>query len=514
MSSPKKTVLGRQSSDESSSSKAMEHLGHKRRWMAQLHPKLAFSGEHNPPSSDGPNTGATGESISGSDDFFSSFSEFTNDSLPSVSSSPSPHSSYRKNFTLSCSSSLSEEDDEEEDVQDWLVEDLDGEGLQSMSSHATDEDSGVIRGASIPDTTKQEGNEMFAQLREITDLQFDSLEPSDQQELIRSIETRTMYPGDIVVREGDDDDGGCFFLILGPEDAQVEVVRTVNGAEEFLTRLGRGQYFGQKYFMSNRVVRRNASIRVVTETTLGCIAPEHFHLWHKFRTFLLMKAVPLIRTLPQSDQLEMYSLLQHQEFQDGEYIIRQGDVGDKFYIITDGAADIIEESWDGFKVRRDVLTRLYEGHFFGEMAIIYDEPRVASVVAVGRTACLYLSKAAFRDALTTQQFHKMMQNVAYERTLVRERREKTNIAKMHNLETSSTSNSMSNDTDDMSSPYRSASLSSRMRRASDSYASYSSVFPTVLILAMQVILRQRSLPLVSLYVNDSPPVTDLLISIL
>jgi hypothetical protein len=88
-----------------------------------------------------------------------------------------------------------------------------------------------------------------------------------------------------------------------------------------------------------------------------------------------MKAVPLIRTLPQSEQIEMYSLLQHQEFQDGEYIIRQGDVGDKFYIITDGAADVIEESYDSFHFRREVLTRLYEGHFFGEMAIIYDEPR-------------------------------------------------------------------------------------------------------------------------------------------
>jgi CRP-like cAMP-binding protein len=127
----------------------------------------------------------------------------------------------------------------------------------------------------------------------------------------------------------------------------------------------------------------------------------------------------------------MYSLLQHQEFQDGDYIIRQGDVGDKFYIITGGAADVIEESFDGFYFRRDVLTRLYEGHFFGEMAIIYDEPRcvvpatsplclhhilsdflscrVASVVAVGRTSCLYLSKAAFREALSTQQFHMMMQ---------------------------------------------------------------------------------------------------------
>jgi CRP-like cAMP-binding protein len=156
-------------------------------------------------------------------------------------------------------------------------------------------------------------------------------------------------------------------------------------------------------------IQRNATVRAVTHTLLGAIFPKDFYLWHKFRTFLLMKAVPLIRTLPQSDQLEMYSLLQHQEFQDGEFIIRQGDVGDKFYIITGGAADVVEESFDGFYFRRDVLTRLYEGHFFGEMAIIYDEPRVASVVAVGRTSCLYLSKAAFREALSTQQFHMMMQ---------------------------------------------------------------------------------------------------------
>lgn len=181
-----------------------------------------------------------------------------------------------------------------------------------------------------------------------------------------------------------------------------------------------------------------------------------------------MKAVPLIRTLPQSEQIEMYSLLQHQEFHDGEYIIRQGDVGDKFYIITDGAADVIEESFDGYHFRREVLTRLYEGHFFGEMAIIYDEPRVASVVAVGRTSCLYLSKAAFREALTTQQFHMMMQvilcsffyfmskqNVAYERTLVRERREKTHIAKLLSHESSST---VSNLTEDM--PLQSPSFKS------------------------------------------------------
>jgi CRP-like cAMP-binding protein len=63
--------------------------------------------------------------------------------------------------------------------------------------------------------------------------------------------------GEIIIREGDDDDGGCFYLVLGPLDAQVEVVRMVNDAEEFLTRLGAGEYFGQKYFMNNRTVMQH-----------------------------------------------------------------------------------------------------------------------------------------------------------------------------------------------------------------------------------------------------------------
>ena len=69
------------------------------------------------------------------------------------------------------------------------------------------------------------------------------------------------------------------------------------------------------------------------------------------------------------------------------------------------------------------MHRLYEGHFFGEMALIYDEPRVASVIAVGKTSCLYLSKAAFREALTDKQFHIMMQDISYQRVITREKRE-------------------------------------------------------------------------------------------
>jgi CRP-like cAMP-binding protein len=255
------------------------------------------------------------------------------------------------------------------------------------------------------------------------------------------------------------------------------------GSEEFLTTLGPSQYFGEKFFLTNRTVtdhhkalsshspfqiQRNATVRAVTRTLLGVVYPKDFYLWHKFRTFLLMKAVPLIRTLPQSDQLEMYSLLQHQEFQDGDYIIRQGDVGDKFYIITGGAADVVEEAFDGFYFRRDVLTRLYEGHFFGEMAIIYDEPRCVDSFLLAlllphsplqscKCGCCRanLMSLSFQSRIQGSSLdpavphddagrkvdpflsRNSLQNVAYERTLVRERREKTNIAKLLSHETSS-----------------------------------------------------------------------------
>lgn len=169
--------------------------------------------------------------------------------------------------------------------------------------------------------------------------------------------------------------------------------------------------------------KRNATVRALTAVTLACVAPEQFSAWQQFRTYLLMKAVPLIRTLPENEQIEMYSLLQHQEFEDGEYIVRQGDIGDKFYIITDGAADVIEEMVTGFRRNRNVLTRLYEGHSFGELALIYDEPRVASVQAVGSTSCLYLSKVAFRQALSTTQFNEVMQEISYQRMVLREKRE-------------------------------------------------------------------------------------------
>jgi CRP-like cAMP-binding protein len=174
-------------------------------------------------------------------------------------------------------------------------------------------------------------------------------------------------------------------------------------------------------------------VRALSSVKIGVVSKEHFHVWHDFRIFLLMKAVPLFRTLPDYEQLEMYSLLEHQDFEDGEYIVTQGDIGDKFYVITDGAVDIVETVLGADnQYHKNILTRLYEGNFFGELALIYDEPRVASVIAVGHTSCLYITKDKFREALSGKQFHDAMEKIAHKRSEMREQRIDISIHGEHN----------------------------------------------------------------------------------
>ena len=138
-----------------------------------------------------------------------------------------------------------------------------------------------------------------------------------------------------------------------------------------------GKCFGEKFFISRREAKRTATIAAVTETKVGLVSPAHFHKWDNFRLFLLMRNFPLIKTLPKADQFEMYNLFAHEEFAPGDFIVRQGDVGDKFYIIVEGSADVkeLDPEFDDDFDKSISLTRLYEGHSFGEMALIFDEPR-------------------------------------------------------------------------------------------------------------------------------------------
>lgn len=93
---------------------------------------------------------------------------------------------------------------------------------------------------------------------------------------------------------------------------------------------------------------------------------------------------------------EMSDHLVTQNVQAGKNIIREGDAGDKFYLIRQGEVRVRRGA-----EQKEVAT-LKEGDFFGEMALLTGQPRNASVEAVTDTLLYVLSQDQFRLAIAQQ----------------------------------------------------------------------------------------------------------------
>merc|ERR1719450_1623219 len=78
----------------------------------------------------------------------------------------------------------------------------------------------------------------------------------------------------------------------------------------------------------------------------------------------------------------------------GEHVIEQGDVGDFFYIVKQGQFDIL------VKKGEDPPKKVFEagaGFAFGELALLYNAPRSATITAQAESAVWSLDRLAFRN---------------------------------------------------------------------------------------------------------------------
>lgn len=79
-------------------------------------------------------------------------------------------------------------------------------------------------------------------------------------------------------------------------------------------------------------------------------------------------------------------------FQGGHFIFRQGDIGDRVYVVKSGEVEVVRESPGKSET---VLARLGKGEYFGEMALLSDAPRNASVRAATDVTTLAIERHDF-----------------------------------------------------------------------------------------------------------------------
>jgi CRP-like cAMP-binding protein len=105
----------------------------------------------------------------------------------------------------------------------------------------------------------------------------------------------------------------------------------------------------------------------------------------------------LFHDLPEQEVETVSAQMETIEVESGEIVVRQGEPADNFFIVQDGEVEVIHE--DAGQGRSVALLR--RGQFFGEMAILRNMPRTATVRAVRPTQLLVMSKDVFR-ALVAQ----------------------------------------------------------------------------------------------------------------
>jgi len=104
-----------------------------------------------------------------------------------------------------------------------------------------------------------------------------------------------------------------------------------------------------------------------------------------------LKTVDAFQDLTPTELTNVAEKMTKRRFVKGDVIIRQGDVGEEFFLISEGTVEVMREG-------RDVAA-LGAGDFFGEAALITGEPRNATVVASDDLDTYVLGKTEFRAAI-------------------------------------------------------------------------------------------------------------------
>jgi cytochrome P450/CRP-like cAMP-binding protein len=233
-----------------------------------------------------------------------------------------------------------------------------------------------------------------------------ALDRAQQDRLVASTVRRVYAAGETIIQQGEQADA---FYILSRGTLEV-YLKLPGQIPQMIDRLIDGAFFGEIGLLQG--IPRTATVRVSEAAEAEVLVMDRDTFLSYVAEFDLVgdEIAALVRrrtnsrnlatalpTLSAEQLAQISPAIATQSYQPGEIIIRQGDPAETFYILTSGRAEVIRRYPSGIETTIDWREA---GEYFGEIGLLHDRPRTATVRAADTGAeVMTLGRAAFLDLM-------------------------------------------------------------------------------------------------------------------
>ena len=259
------------------------------------------------------------------------------------------------------------------------------------------DDSDVYEPEKDADITKSESEKKWLWYVVSANPLFINLTPSQKSPVIDAMFRKYVKKDSFIIREGEM--GDYFYAIRRGKFK----VTSKNGAQ--IAIVGPGSCVGETALIYN--APRSAGIQCIEDGMCWCI--HRAAMKQILRDSVnqqtgsqlsFLKQVPIFTALLPRELIKVAEALKPVVFHKGEVIIKQGDIGDMFYVIRRGEATVDKISKNRHCRVEKYVGTLKQGSYFGERALITNERRAASIIAkTERLECLTLDRQQFDQLL-------------------------------------------------------------------------------------------------------------------
>ncbi|XP_065066069.1 cAMP-dependent protein kinase type I-alpha regulatory subunit-like [Rhopilema esculentum] len=222
---------------------------------------------------------------------------------------------------------------------------------------------------------------------------FTHLDDNERSDIFDAMFQVKHGAGEVIIMQGDEGDN---FYIVDSGEVDVFV------ADELVTSITDGGSFGELALIYG--TPRAATVKAKTDVKLWAIDRISYRrilMGSQIRKRKLYESflgkVSILESLDSWERLTICDSLEPCTFQDAEEIVRQGEPGDEFFIIVEGQAAVYQRR--GPNEDPIEVSKLGASDYFGEIALVLNRPRAATVIARGPLKCVKLDRARFERVL-------------------------------------------------------------------------------------------------------------------